>query len=105
VTVGTRTKGVSSIRTLASIRGSGAHSGERHVHQFQIASLELERTRRTQERQSTLNRLKNLEERLAGIEALIRQHQEALGTSGPRPERVKTEAKIEENGKRNKLRY
>ena len=84
--MGIRARGATGIKTLASIRGSGVHSNERHVHQFQIASLELERTRRTQERKSMLDRLKSLEERLEGIDMEIRKHQEALGQVVPPPE-------------------
>lgn len=81
--MGARLKGVSSLKTMSAVRGSGAHSNERHVHQFQIASLELERTRRVQEQEAALRRLKNLEVRVAEIDALIRKHQEALGAVVP----------------------
>lgn len=103
--MGIRAKGASGIKTLASIRGSGVHSSERHVHQFQIASLELERTRRTQERQSTLNRLKSLEERLAGIDEEIRKHQAALGQGTPSLEesRPAAEPKAEDSERRRQL--
>lgn len=83
--MGVKSKGVSNIRTLASVRGSGVHSSERHVHQFQIASLELERTRRIQERDTTRRRLQSVEERIAGLDEQIRQHQEALGIPVLRP--------------------
>ena len=62
-----RARGVQGIKTLASILGTGAHSNERHVHQFQLASLELERTRRARERQSALRRIKDIDERLVEI--------------------------------------
>jgi septal ring factor EnvC (AmiA/AmiB activator) len=103
--MGARAKGVSGIKTLASIRGSGVHSNERHVHQFQIASLELERTRRIQERQSTLNRLKSLEERLAGIDEEIRKHQAVLGQEAPSPQERKpaAEPKAEDSERRRQL--
>lgn len=121
--MGVKAKGASNIRTLASVRGSGVHSGERHVHQFQIASLELERTRRIQERDTTLRRLQSVEERIAGLDEQIRQHQEALGipvirptsstqahpaAPAPRAEskpEPKTEPKAEAPVQRHKLRY
>jgi hypothetical protein len=81
--MGVRAPGVSQIKTLAQIRGSGVHSNERHVHQFQIASLELEKTRRTREREAALKRLAVLDARLVEIEAVIQKHQDALAASGP----------------------
>jgi len=79
--MGIRAKGSTQIRTLAGIRASGTHSSERHVHQFQIATLELERTRRMQERQAAIHRVEKLELRLAEIDAQIRQRQEVLGST------------------------
>jgi hypothetical protein len=76
-----RGKGVANIRTLASVRGCGVHSNERHVHQFQIASLELERSRRLRERQCAMNRVNDIDARLREVDALMLKHQEALGIS------------------------
>lgn len=81
-----RGPGVAQIKTLGAIRGSGGHANERHVHQFQIAVLELERTRRTRERQAAMDRVQGLDTRLGEIEAAIRKHQEALGIPGARRE-------------------
>jgi hypothetical protein len=80
--MGIRGRGRSQQKTLGAIRGSGVRSNERHVHQFQIALLELERTRRTRERQVALDRVQRLDTRLEEIEATIRKHQEALGIPG-----------------------
>lgn len=74
-----KVKGVSSLRTLGAIRGCGS-SNERHVFQFQIASLELERSRREKERDVAMNRIKAIDDRVMEIDSLIRKHLEALGT-------------------------
>lgn len=76
-----RSRGVAHLKTLAAVRGSGVHSGERHVHQFQLALLELEKTRRLHERQAALGRLRELDDRLAEIDALIRRDLEAAGAA------------------------
>ena len=80
--MGVRARGASALKTLAAVRGSGVHSNERHVHHFQIASLELERSRRARERQAAVSRIATLDARLLEIDALIRRHQEALGGAG-----------------------
>lgn len=72
-------KGCTQIRTLASIKKSGSHSGDRHVHHFQVASLELERSRRIRENEDALKRIRTNEERLQEIEALLQGHYLALG--------------------------
>lgn len=77
--MGVRVRGVQRIRTLASVLGTGAHSNERHVHQFQLASLELERTRRAREKQAAVRRIMDIDARLVEIDERIRSHQEALG--------------------------
>lgn len=79
--MGVHARGVSQIKTLSAIRASGIHSNERHVHQFQIASLELERSRCVRERQATMNRLKTLDDRLLEIGLQIRKHQAALNVT------------------------
>ena len=56
--MGIRCRGIDEIKTLAMMRGSGVHSSERHVRQFQVASLELERSRRMKERQANLRRIR-----------------------------------------------
>ena len=80
--MGVRAKGVQGIRTLASILGTGAHSNERHVHQFQLASLELERTRQARVRVVALHRIRDIDARLVEIDDLIRKHHGALGLKG-----------------------
>ena len=74
-------RGAQQIRTLSSVLCSGVHSNERHVHQFQLGALELERTRRLRERRSALRRIEELDARLAHIDALMRKRQEALGVA------------------------
>jgi hypothetical protein len=77
-----RVKSVSSTRTLSVLRGSGTNSKDRHVKAFQIASLELERTRRMREYQAARDRVKSLTERLHEVDALIARIREELGTPG-----------------------
>lgn len=77
--MGVRARGVQGIKTLASVLGTGAHSNERHVHQFQLACLELERTRRAREKQAAFRRIMDIDARFVEIDDLIRKHQEALG--------------------------
>lgn len=84
-----KARGASRLKTIAQLRGSGVHSNERHAHQFQIASLELERTRRMHERDTAQSRIKIIEARLDEIDAAIRKHHEALygaGRGGPAAE-------------------
>lgn len=72
-------KGSSQVKSLASIKKSGAHSGDRHVRHFQIASLEMERSRRLKERQDALIRIQTVDERLQEIEETLRGHYDSLG--------------------------
>ena len=69
------------IKTLSSVLGCGVHSDERHVHLFQLATLELERTRRSRERATAIRRIRDIDQRLAEIEAIIGRHQAALGVA------------------------
>jgi len=74
-----RVKSVSGTRTLAAVRGSGVHSKDRHVKAFQIAALELERTRKMRELESARLRMGTLIERLREVDTLIRGYQAQLG--------------------------
>src|SRR5436305_1097238 len=74
-----RVRGVQEIRTHSAVLGSGSHSKERHVRQFQLAALELERTRRTRERDAALRRVRDIDTMLAEIALAMLKHQEALG--------------------------
>ena len=58
-------------------RGS-ALRGQRHVVQFQLGVLELERTRREQERQTARRTIAHVERRLRQLDALIRARQDVL---------------------------
>jgi len=58
-------------------RGSAVRR-ERHVVQFQLGVLELERTRREQERQTARRKIADVERRLRQIDALIRERQAVL---------------------------
>ena len=77
----TPTRGAQQVRTLSSVLCSGVHSNERHVHQFQLGALELERTRRRREKQAALRRIQELDARLAHIDTLMRRRQEALSAT------------------------
>lgn len=103
--MGVRARGVSQIKTLAAVRGSGVHSNERHVHQFQIASLELEKSRRARERQAAMNRITTIDARLIEIDALIQKHQEALGVTNGASDKPMPETKAAANEQRRTLRY
>ena len=105
-----RSRGAQDVRTHSSVFGSGAHSNERHVHQFQLAALELERTRRDREKQAALRRLADLETRLLEIELLMMKRREALGlVSGDQPDIERKAARKEAGqgpaGPRRVLRY
>ena len=78
-----RVKSVSGTRTLSVVRGSGTNSKDRHVRAFQIASLELERTRRMREYQAARDRVKALTDRLHEVDALIAKIRAELGTPDP----------------------
>lgn len=68
------------LTTLASLTGRRVRQDvPKHVHHFQLASIELERSRRERERVAALERVAHIEERLAELEELLRQHQRALG--------------------------
>ena len=105
--MGIHLRGVTQIKTLAAVRGCGVHSNERHVHHFQVASLELEKARRTRERQAAVKRIKNLDARLAELDALIQKRQQALaiGTTAAACDRPVKSAKQATSEKRRTLRY
>jgi uncharacterized membrane protein YccC len=77
--MGIRRKGIEQVRTLAMVRGSGVHSSERHAHQFKVASLELERSRRMKERQANLRRIEEIDARLREINDQLQTRYGALG--------------------------
>lgn len=77
--MGVSLKGATQIKTLACLKKSGASGSGRHVRHFQVASLEIERTRRLKERRETVSRLEATDQRLREIEELLRGHHEALG--------------------------
>jgi len=106
--MGGHARGVAQIKTLSAIRASGIHSNERHVHQFQIAALELERSRCGRERQAGLNRMKTLDDRLGEIELQIRKHQAALNATTPHDatcNRPTLKSQAAANEKRRTIRY
>jgi len=78
-----RVKSISGTRTLAAVRGSGAHSRDRHVKAFQIASLELDRTRRVREWRTARDRMLALQERVREVDEIIARYRAELGVAGP----------------------
>lgn len=60
------------------MRGCDSRSAERHVRVFQMGCLELERSRRTRERQAVVKRMADIDGRLREIDKMIREYQEAL---------------------------
>jgi hypothetical protein len=78
-----RARGAQEIRTHAAVQGSCSHSNERHVIQFQLAALELERTRRNREKEAALRRVRDIDRMLLEIEEIMRRNHEILGLSVP----------------------
>ena len=74
-----RVRGMKTVKTLAVIRGSGTHSNERHVHQFQLGSMEIEAARLNRERHSAIGRIAAIDARLTEIDQLSASHEKALG--------------------------
>lgn len=72
-------KGCTQVKSLASLKKSGSHSGDRHVRHFQVASLEMERSRRLKDREDAMQRLLAHDKRLDEIDVLLRGHYDALG--------------------------
>jgi len=66
------------IKTISQLVGGRAKKTERHVHQFQIACLELERTRRMKELGIAMDRVTSLNTRLAAIESEMEQHRQQM---------------------------
>ena len=82
-------RGLRTIRTLA---GKVDKITVPHRAHLQIACLEIEKTRRTTERTSTLRRLAELDTRLGEIEAeqsgifrALAAEKQKTGAAGPRP--------------------
>jgi hypothetical protein len=95
------------------------------VHQFKIASLELERTRRTKDLTTALARVAEINKRLTEIEAEMEQHRLSMPplavtpqnvnivaapantdkTARPEPARPDTARASTPSGKRRTLRY
>jgi hypothetical protein len=68
-----------SNRMNARRRPRGSALGrQRHVVQFQLGVLELERTRREQERQTARRKIAQVEHRLRQLDTLIRERQHVL---------------------------
>ncbi len=96
-----KVKSVSGTRTLSVVRGSGQHSKDRHVKAFQIASLELERTRRVREIQAARDRIASLGERLREVDEAIARYQAELRL----PDARSDEGHATTPAKRTRVRY
>lgn len=72
-------RGMRNIKTIETIRRGPARMDERHVRQFQLAALELERSVRTKEKIAATARIAKIDARLREIEAVLRTHYDALG--------------------------
>lgn len=73
------------LRTLSQLAPGRARKIDRHIHQFQIACLELERTRRTNELATAMARVDGLNQRIVEIEAEIEQRQREMTPLPPAP--------------------
>lgn len=72
------TRRSAKIKTIGQIGTGRTRTTERHVHQFKIASLELERTRRSKDLASALARVAEINKRLGEIEAEMERHRVAM---------------------------
>ncbi len=79
-------RGPSDVRSMAGTGSVGARPKERHVLQFKIGCLELERSRRLKERTGAMERIRGIDERMAVIDMEIRKHHEDLGYAGSPPD-------------------
>ena len=70
------------VRSMAGAGGAVARPKERHVLQFKIGCLELERSRRLKEKEVALDRIRAIDQRVGAIEAEIRTHHQNLGYAG-----------------------
>jgi hypothetical protein len=96
-----KVKSVSGTRTMAVVRGSGVHSKDRHVKAFQIASLELERTRRVRELKAARDRIATLGEHLREVDETIARYQRELRL----PDGAPDESHAPPPTKRTRVRY
>jgi hypothetical protein len=74
----TSTHGVHQIRTRSAAKRGGVQGGDRHVHQFRLAALELECSRLLYEKQTAERRIDGILGQLAEIHQEMRQHRELL---------------------------
>lgn len=75
----TRPRTAATIKTVGQLAVGRAKGDARHVHQFRIACLELERTRRLKELAAATRALEGLRARLAEIDREITRHQDDMG--------------------------
>jgi hypothetical protein len=75
------------IRTRSAVKRSGVLCGDRHVHQFRLAALELECSRLLYEKQTAERRIEGIVGQLADIHQEMRLHREQLdrGRAAPEP--------------------
>jgi hypothetical protein len=86
------------IKTIGQIGTGRTRTTERHVHQFKIASLELERTRRSKDLANALARVAEISKRLGEIEAEMEQHRVAMPPLAALPENRKVDVTLANTG-------
>lgn len=84
------------IRTRSAAKRSGVLGGDRHVHQFRLAALELECSRLLYEKQTAERRIEGILGQLADIHQEMRLHREKLdhGRAAPEPAAQQAVARI-----------
>ena len=74
-----RTKGVEALRTLS---GRADHAAEPHRGYLRLACLEMERSRRGQERKSAMDRVRSIDDRFQEIDVEQATLLRCLGVGG-----------------------
>lgn len=67
-----------ALQHAPSVTRGSAPRRQRHVVQFQLGVLELERTRREQEKETARQKIAQVDRRLQQLDALIRERQAIL---------------------------
>ena len=80
-----RYRDLPEIKSVAGTGGAATRPKERHVLQFKIGCLELERSRRMKERAGAIDRIRLVDRRILEIDSEIRKHHDDLGYAGTPP--------------------
>lgn len=84
--------GPRQVRTRSAVKRSGVLCGDRHVHQFRLAALELECSRLLYEKQTAERRIDGIVGQLADIHQEMRLHREKLDRGRATPEPAASQA-------------